>query len=39
LSDDDRTVRLVNTIYKLAHWSGTDISDLIDEGYLEEGDL
>lgn len=35
----DRLGRLVETIYKLAGWNGTDISDLIDEGYLQEGDL
>lgn len=37
--DQDRNIRLVNTIYKLAHWNGIDIQDMIDEEMLEEGDL
>lgn len=35
----DRLNRLIETIYKLSGWNGTDISELIEEGYLEEGDL
>lgn len=34
-----RIARLTQTIYKLSGWAGTDISELIEEGYLEEGDL
>ena len=40
MSDNDaRIERLISTIYKLSSWSGNDISELIEEGYLEEGDL
>jgi formyltetrahydrofolate synthetase len=34
-----RIKRLVNTVYKIAGWNGTDISELIEEGLLEENDL
>ncbi|WP_346921916.1 hypothetical protein [Glutamicibacter creatinolyticus] len=34
-----RLERLSNTVDKLADWSGKDISELVEEGYLEEGDL
>ena len=39
IDDDARLERLIGTIYKLSSWSGNDISELIEEGYLEEGDL
>ena len=31
--------RLQFTVRKLAGWNGTDISELIEDGLLEEGDL
>lgn len=34
-----RIERLVNVVYKLAGWNGVDISELIEDGLLEEGDL
>lgn len=34
-----RNARLSNAVRKLAGWSGNDISDLIDDGLIEEGDL
>lgn len=34
-----RADRLAATVRKLAGWAGHDIADLIDEGYLEPGDL
>ena len=36
---DARINRLIATVHKLAKWNGTDISELVEEGYLEEGDL
>jgi hypothetical protein len=35
----ERIDRLAATVRKLAGWSGHDIADLIDEGYLHDGDL
>lgn len=35
----ERWKRLTDTIRKLAGASGYDVSDLIADGYLEEGDL
>lgn len=37
--NEDRIERLSNAVRKLAGWSGNDISDLIEDGLLEEGDL
>ena len=34
-----RINRLIATVRKLAQWNGTDIADLIEDGYLEEDDL
>lgn len=34
-----RADRLAATVRKLAGWAGHDIADLIDEGYLQDGDL
>lgn len=34
-----RLDRLSHAVHKLAGWSGNDISGLIEQGYLEEGDL
>ena len=31
--------RLQEAVMKLAGWAGNDISELIEEGMLEEGDL
>lgn len=31
--------RLQHAVRKLAQWQGYDIGDLIEDGYLEEGDL
>jgi hypothetical protein len=36
---DARINRLILTVRKLAQWHGADISELIEEGYLQEGDL
>lgn len=36
---DARINRLILTVRKLAQGNGTDISELIADGYLEEGDL
>lgn len=36
---EGRIARLSHTVDKLAGWSGNDISELIEEGFLEEGDL
>lgn len=37
--DPHRIDRMVTTIHKLSKISGIDISELIEEGYLENGDL
>lgn len=34
-----RADRLAATVRKLAGWAGHDIADLIEEGYLQDGDL
>lgn len=34
-----REQRLINTVHKLAGWNGTDISVLIEEGLLQDGDV
>lgn len=34
-----RVDRLAHAVRKLAGWTGNDITDLIDEGMLQEGDL
>lgn len=34
-----RAKRMSVAIHKLSKWSGVDISELVDEGYLEEGDM
>lgn len=34
-----RFSRLQHTVAKLAGWQGIDISELIEDGYLKEGDL
>ena len=34
-----RIDRLAATVRKLAGWAGHDIADLIEEGYLQDGDL
>lgn len=39
MKTEEQIERLIAVIYKLASWNGTDISELLDEGYLEEGDL
>lgn len=39
MATDPRIERLQSAVRKLASWQGVDISELIDEGYLEEGDL
>lgn len=31
--------RLSTAVHKLTKWAGVEISELIDEGYLEEGDV
>jgi hypothetical protein len=36
---DDKISRLQNAVSKLAGWAGTDISELIADGLIEEGDL
>lgn len=35
----EQVERLQNTIHKLSKWQGIDISELIEEEYLEEGDM
>lgn len=35
----EKIERLQHTVRKLAAWNGYDISELIEDGYLEEGDL
>lgn len=35
----EQTERLQNVVYKLANNIGCDISELIEDGYLKEGDL
>lgn len=37
--DEERIERLSAVVRKLASWNGTDISELIEIGMLEEGDL
>lgn len=37
--NDARIERLISAIYKLSSWAGCDISELVEQGYLEEGDL
>lgn len=37
--NEGRIERLIYAIHKLTKWSGVDISELIDDGYLEEGDM
>lgn len=34
-----KEARLQRTVRKLAGWAGYDISELIEDGYLIEGDL
>lgn len=34
-----RIDRLSTAVHKLTKWAGVEISELIDEGYLEEGDM
>ena len=34
-----RISRLSATVRKLAGWAGHDIADLVEEGYLQDGDL
>ena len=36
---EDRIARLSHAVRKLAGWSGNDISELIEDGLIEEGDL
>lgn len=36
---DDQISRLQDTIRKLSKWSGVDVTLMIDEGYLLEGDM
>lgn len=36
---ENQIERLQKLVYKLADWHGVDISELIEEGYLEEDDL
>lgn len=36
---EHRVARLSHAVYKLAGWVGTDISDLVEDGLIEEGDL
>lgn len=31
--------RLQRVVLKMSGWSGVDVSELVDEGYLEEGDM
>lgn len=35
----ERIARLVHAINKLSKWAGVDIGELIEHGYLEEGDM
>jgi len=37
--EEERFNRIVTALHKLSKISGVDISELIEEGYLEEGDL
>lgn len=37
--EQEKLARLQFTVHKLAGWNGTDISELIEDGLLEEGDL
>lgn len=37
--DQERLQRLVRVIHKLAGWMGYDIAELIEDGFLQEGDL
>ena len=39
MSDERKTARLQNAVRKLAGWNGSDISDLIESGLIEEGDM
>ena len=39
MSDNDKTARLQNAVRKLARWSGNDISELIEDGLIEAGDM
>jgi hypothetical protein len=39
MDEQEKLARLQRAVRKLAGWVGTDISDLIEDGILEEGDL
>ena len=39
MSENDKTARLQNAVRKLAGWCGNDISELIEDGLIEEGDM
>jgi len=39
MSDLEKLARLQHAVRKLAGWAGTDISELIEDELIEEGDL
>ncbi|WP_255409289.1 hypothetical protein [Cryobacterium sp. Y57] len=39
MSENDKTARLQNAVRKLAGSSGNDISELIEDGLIEDGDM
>jgi hypothetical protein len=39
MSNNDKTARLQNAVRKLAAWTSNDISELIEDGLIEEGDM
>ena len=39
MSESTKIERLQQMVRKLARWNGSDISELIEDGHLEEGDL
>lgn len=36
---DEKIARLQHALSKCAQWAGVDLQELIDEGYLQEGDI
>ena len=39
MSNDEKITRLQHAVRKLAGWAGIDISELIAEGLIDEGDM
>lgn len=39
MSEKEKVARLQRAVLKLAGWAGNDISQLVESGMLEEGDL